>query len=119
MNIFKKLLLISTLALSSSAFAHSDGHEKISVDKVIEVAQTSAKMLTFKDHGMSVGKVDKSWNDVNKEQFRIVEKGESSYIVKAMNTKTKQILYFNISKNGEIKDVKDGRSFKHGHGHSH
>jgi hypothetical protein len=119
MNILKKIILISTLAISASTFAHSDGHGKLNADKVISIAQTSAKMLTFKDHGMSVGKIDKSWNDLTKEQFRIVEEGESNFIVKAMNTKTKNVLYFDISKKGEIKDVKSGGSFSDGHGHSH
>ena len=119
MNILKKIILISTLAISASTFAHSDGHGKISTDKVISIAQASAKMLTFKDHGMSVGKIDKSWNDLTKEQFRIVEEGQSNFIVKAINTETKRVLYFNISKSGEIKDVKAGGAFSDGHGHSH
>jgi hypothetical protein len=119
MNIFKKIILISTLAMSATTFAHSDDHGEINADKVISIAQTSAKMLTFKDHGMSVGKIDKSWNDLAKEQFRIVEERESNFIVKAINTKTKKTLYFNISKNGEVKDVKSGSAFSDGHGHSH
>lgn len=119
MNILKKIILISTLAMSATVFAHSDGHGKISADKVILIAQTTAKMLTFKDHGMSVGKIDKSWNDLTKEQFRIVEEKKSNFIVKAINTKMKKTLYFNISKNGEVKDVKDGSAFNEGHGHSH
>ncbi|WP_077285881.1 DUF6488 family protein [Cognaticolwellia aestuarii] len=119
MNIFKKIILISSLALSATVFAHSDGHGKVNAEKVIEIAQTSAKMLSFKDHGMSVGKIDKSWSDVTKEQFRVVEEKKSNYIVKAINTKTKEILYFNISKNGKIKDVKTGSSFNSSHGHSH
>lgn len=119
MNILKKIMLISTLVISASTFAHSDGHGQINTDKVISIAQTSAKMLTFKDHGMSVGKIDSSWNDLTKEQFRIVEEGKSNYIVKAINTKTKRILYFDISKKGEIKDVKSGGSINGGHGHSH
>lgn len=119
MNIVKKIVLIFSLSLSASVFAHSDGHGKVNVERVIEIAQTSAKMLSFKDHGMSVGKIDKSWSDVTKEQYKIVEELESNYIVKAINTETKEVLYFNISKNGEIKDVKTGRSFNRSHGHSH
>jgi len=119
MNILKKIILISSLALSTSVFAHSDAHGKVTAEKVIEIAQTSAKMLSFKDHGMSVGKIDKSWNDVSKEQFRIVEEREASYLVKAVNTKTKETFYFNISKKGEINDVKEGRALNRGHGHSH
>lgn len=119
MTFFKSIMLISALVISASTFAHSDGHGQINADKVISIAQTSAKMLTFKDHGMSVGKIDKSWNDLTKDQFRIVEEGKSNFIVKAMNTKTKKVLYFDISKKGEIKDVKSGGSFRDGHGHSH
>ncbi|KGJ90994.1 DUF6488 family protein [Colwellia psychrerythraea] len=119
MNIIKKIILISSFALSATVFAHSDGHGKITADKVLEVAQTSAKMLSFKDHGMSVGKIDKSWADVTKEQFSIVEEGDSNYIVKAMNSKTNETFYFNISKKGEIKEVKNTLAAKSGHGHSH
>ena len=119
MNIFKKIILISSLVLSATVFAHSDGHGKVNAEKVIEIAQTSAKMLSFKDYGMSVGKIDKSWNDVTKEQFRVVEEKESNYIVKAINTKTKETLYFNISKKGEIKDINKDRAFNRSHGHSH
>ena len=119
MNIFKKIILVSTLAISASVFAHSDGHGKINAAKAIEIAQTSAKMLTFKAHGMSVGKINKSWENVKKSQFEIVKKNEASYIVKATNMKEKEVLFFTISKKGEVKDVIDGRSFNQGHGHSH
>ena len=115
----KKIVLISTLAISASVFAHVDGHGKVTTEKVITIAQTSAKMLSFKDHGMSVGKIDKSWGDVTKEQFKIIEKGDANYIVKALNTTTKETFYFNISKKGKIKDVRNDRSFNNGHGHSH
>lgn len=115
----KKIILMSAFAISASAFAHSDGHGRINAEKVIEIAQTSAKMLTFKDHGMSVGKIDKSWNEVTKKQFSIVEKNAPNFIVKAINTKTNETLYFNITKQGEVKDVKDGPSFNKGHGHAH
>lgn len=117
MKTLKKILLISVLAISSSAFAHSDGHGKVSPKEVIQIALKSAKMLTFKDHGMSVGKVDASWNNMSKEQFSIIEKDDFNYIVKAINTDTKQELYFSINKAGEINDVKDRRSSNHGHAH--
>jgi len=119
MNILKKIILVSSLALSTSVYAHSDGHGKVTSQKILEIAQTSAKMLSFKDHGMSVGKIDKSWNDVSKEQFSIVEEAETNYLVKAINTKTKETLYFNISKKGEINNVKKGQEVNKGHGHSH
>lgn len=74
MNIFKKALLISTLVISSSTFAHSNGYGKVSANKALQFAQTSTKMFTLKYHCMSVGKIDKSGGDVNKEQFRLVKK---------------------------------------------
>lgn len=117
MKTLKKILLISTLAISSSAIAHSDGHGKVNPKEVIQIALKSAKMLTFKDHGMSVGKIDASWNNMSKEQFSIIERGDFNYTVKAINTDTKQELYFSINKAGEINDVKDGSTVSHGHAH--
>ena len=54
-----------------------------------------------------------------KEQFKIIEKGDANYIVKALNTTTKETFYFNISKKGKIKDVRNDHSFNNNHGHSH
>lgn len=119
MRVFKKIILVSSLLMSASVFSHSDGHGTVNAGQVIELAQASAKLLSFKDRGMSVGKVDDSWAVVTKENFDIVEGNESNYIVKAVNAKTKQVLYFMISKNGEVKDVIDGSVFNRSHGHSH
>lgn len=119
MNIFKQITLMSSLAFSVAVFAHSDGHGKVNTEKVIELAQTSAKMLSFKDHGMSVGKIDKSWSDMAKEQFKVVEEKGANYIVKAINTKTNETLYFEISKAGEIKAVTKRKASNKSHGHSH
>jgi len=119
MNIFKKLILISTLVMSASVFAHSGAHGQINAAKAIQIAQTSAKMLTFKAHGMSVGKIKKSWENVKKAQFEIVKKNPANYVVKATNNKAEEVLYFTISKAGEVIDVKDAGSYKQGHGHAH
>jgi len=119
MNLLKTTALISLLLWSASTLAHSDGHGKIDADKAINIAQTSAAKLTFKSYGMSVGKIDKSWNDVKETQFVVVEEGEDNYIVKATNPKISEVLYFDIRKNGKITDVNNSNVFKKGHGHTH
>ncbi|REL35641.1 DUF6488 family protein [Thalassotalea euphylliae] len=114
-----RLVLASTLIFTSSAFAHGDGHSKLDQSKIIQAAQTSAKMLTFKDKGMSVGKLDSSWNKVAKGAFKLVEETDNAIIVKATNTNNQQTLLFNVSKGGKVLDVKEAKSQSGEHGHSH
>lgn len=117
------LLFTAMITLTTNAFAHGDGHgqepTQISLNKAIELAQTSAKMLTFKDHGMSVGKIDASWNQVSKNQFSIKEQSEHQYIVAAYNQKLDQTLYFTVSKMGRVISVERAKAFKQNHGHAH
>ncbi|OKY27813.1 DUF6488 family protein [Thalassotalea sp. PP2-459] len=119
MKTLKKLAVISTLLFTTSAFAHGDGHSEVDKKKILQAAQTSAKTLTFKDKGMSVGKLDGSWNKVAKDSFKFVEETKEAIIVKAMNNENNQTIYFKISKAGKVLDVKDESSFKDYHGHSH
>lgn len=114
-----KIALVSTFVLSASAMAHSDGHGKVDKKKIIASAQTSAKALAFKDKGMSVGKLDSSWNTVSKDSFKLVEETKEAIIVKAINNENNQTIYFKVSKAGKVLDVKDATSFKGSHGHSH
>ncbi|WDE03406.1 hypothetical protein SG34_018645 [Thalassomonas viridans] len=119
MKTFVKFIMVATFALSAAVQAHTGGHGQISAGKAVTIAQTSAKMLTFKDHGMSVGKIDKSWEKVAKENFTLVEKGAGAYIVKGVNPASHQTLYFTISKQGQVIEVAEPASFKSDHGHAH
>ncbi|WP_281559014.1 DUF6488 family protein [Thalassomonas sp. RHCl1] len=114
-----KLILIATISISGSVFAHTGGHGQVSADKAVTIAQTSAKMLTFKDHGMAVGKIDKSWNKVTKENFTLLEQSGDVYIIKGVNTESHQTLYFTISKQGQVMEVAEPANFKSDHGHAH
>ncbi len=69
MKLLKAFLLLVIVVTSSGAMAHGGGHGAIEGDKAVALAQTSAKMLTFKSYEMSVGKLDESWNQVTKEQI--------------------------------------------------
>ena len=86
---------------------------------IIQAAQTLAKTLTFKDKGMSVGKLDSTWNNVAKDKFEIVEQSADSMLVKASNDQNHQTLFFVVSKSGKVMDVKEEKAFKHDHGHAH
>jgi len=119
MKILTKFAVISTMIFVTSAVAHSDGHGKVDKTTILQAAQTSAKTLTFKDKGMSVGKLDSSWNKVAKENFKIVEETSEGVLVKATNDKNQQTLFFMVSKGGKVMNVKDAEVFKHDHGHSH
>lgn len=113
-----KLLCIFTLLFTTQLTAH-EGHGKVDKNQIVQAAQKSAKILTFKDKGMAVGKLDKSWNRVPKEHFKVIEENHDAIIVKATNMQNKQTLYFTVSKGGKVKDVKDVKAFEHAHGHSH
>jgi len=119
MNKLFKLIIIASLAISGAVFAHSGGHGQVSGQKAVTIAQTSAKMLTFKDHGMSVGKIDKSWEKVTKEHFSLLEQSHGSYIVKGVNPASGQTLFFTVSKQGQVLEVTDPANFKADHGHAH
>lgn len=120
MKTLAKLLLITLTFISSAVFAHGgDSHGKANPAKALEIAQSTAKKLTFKANGMSIGKIDKSWNNIAKEDFIMVEMNDEAYLVKAKNKANDQELFFIVGKDGKVKDVKDGKSFSKGHGHSH
>ncbi len=119
MKLIKVLLLVTSLSFSFTTIAHGGGHGEMGAEKAVSLAQTSAKMLTFKSHNMSVGKLDKSWNKVAKEQFILVEEGKESFIVKAINTANNQTLYFNVSKDGSVNKVSESSNFEQAYGHAH
>jgi len=119
MKVLIKLAAIKIIVFTTSVMAHSEGHGKVEKSKIIQAAQTSAKALTFKDKGMSVGKLDSSWNKVTKDNFTVVEETRDAVLLKATNAQNSQTLLFIVSKAGKVMDVKDEKMFKNEHGHSH
>lgn len=112
MKHLKVLIIASALLASSNAFAHGGEHGEVSVTEVIQAAQTTTKTLTFKDNGMSVGKLDTSWNKVAQGDFELVDATEREYIVKATNAESGEALFFRVSKKGEVLDVKKANSIE-------
>ena len=119
MKMLKHLVFVSTVVFATSVWAHGEGHGNADIEQVTQAAQTTAKMLTFKDKGMSVGKLDSSWNSVGQGEFELVEETQQGFIVKATNKKNQQTLFFKINKLGTVLDVKDAKAFSHSHGHAH
>ncbi|WP_133405898.1 DUF6488 family protein [Parashewanella tropica] len=116
------LFAAATLFISGSVFAHGDGHghgKIISVQKAKTVAYMVAKKMSFKDTGLKIGKLDKSWGSVDKNSFKLTEKTEQGYIVSATNQTTKETLVFTISNSGALVDVQNKINFEAKHGHSH
>jgi len=122
MNTFKVLILTTIMALvavSNSAVAHIGGHEPMGSEKVVALAQTSAKMLTFNANEMTVGKLDQSWTRVEKSQFILVAENKENFIAKVTNAQNNQTLYFRVSKDGIVSDVAESASFEIKVGHKH
>lgn len=97
--------LVTILLTVSQVNAHPGGHGKISALEAKELSLRAAQMLTFKDHGMAVGKIDKSWANVGFDQVSMIEENGARFVVKAENQEIKEILYFTVSKQGEVMAV--------------
>ncbi|ACJ29894.1 Conserved hypothetical protein [Shewanella piezotolerans WP3] len=119
MNKLSVLICAGLMALSTQAFAHGDSHSTINADMAIKQAQTSAKMLAVKDHGMSVGKLDDSWSLVATSEFVMAEEVGDGYVIKGYNAKIEQTLYFSVDKSGKVTAVERRDNFKTSHGHAH
>lgn len=71
------------------------------------LAPQAAKQLTQKDFGMKVGKLDASWGQMKRTDFAIVKESDHNFVIKANNTKLPQILFFTVSKGGEVEQVSE------------
>lgn len=97
--------ILITILVMSQVNAHPGGHGKISALEAKELSLRAAQMLTFKDHGMAVGKIDKSWANVGFDQVSMIEENGARFVVKAENKEIKETLYFTVSKQGEVMAV--------------
>jgi len=104
----KKIIYSLILCLSlvtGQALAHSGGHDNIAAGDATRIAQTAAKMLTFKDHGFKVGQLSKSWEKVSREHYKLEQLEQHYYLVSAFNSENKQKLYFKVGKEGQVLDI--------------
>lgn len=88
------------------AFAHG-GHDAISPETALNIANKSVKQLTFKDLGFAVGKLDASWKSITDKNFSVIQVLDKTFIVSATNTSNKKVIYFEIAKNGKMLGVKN------------
>ncbi len=121
MKVILSISLLIMMLFVNSVFAHGGdhGHGDISEERAISIAQAVTKAMTFKDRGYSVGKIDTSWNKVQKSAYKLVEEDSSSFIIKATNVANKQTLFVKLKHSGKVVDVKDEGDFIMTHGHDH
>nr|WP_297347439.1 DUF6488 family protein [uncultured Glaciecola sp.] len=105
-------IILQTLAFvvffgQSAAFAH-EGHNDITRETAINIAIKSVQQLTFKDFGYEVGKLDKSWKSLSKNDVNISDVLDTGFIISATNSTTQKVIYFEIAKNGKVRGVKYG-----------
>ena len=98
-------LVIASIA-SSVAFAHQN-HDAINRETALNIANKVVKQLTFRDLGFEVGKLDASWKLLSDSNLRVVQTLDKTFIISATNTTSKNVIYFEIAKNGKVLGVKD------------
>lgn len=106
-------LVIASIA-SSVAFAHQN-HDAINRETALNIANKVVKQLTFRDLGFEVGKLDASWKLLSDSNLRVVQTLDKTFIISATNTikatdtPSKNVIYFEITKNGKVLGVKDSK----------
>lgn len=106
-----KLILIALVCItimSTGVLAHS-GHGHINDQQAISIAAKSIKKLAFKDYGFEIGKLNDSWKSISSDAFTIANEGADYYIIQASNDSEQ--VYFKITKNGQLLDVKSKNDF--------
>ena len=109
-TVITKALLIASV-VSSVAFAHQS-HDTISSETALNIVNKSLKQLTFKDLGFEVGKLDASWKLLSDSNLRVIQTLDKTFIISATNatdTPSKNVIYFEIAKNGKVLGVKDSK----------
>jgi hypothetical protein len=105
MKVIIRALFLVACIWQSAVFAHQ-GHNEISSETALNIANKSVQQLTFKDFGYQVGKLDVSWKSATDANFDVVEVLEKAFVVSAVNPSTNQIIYFEIEKDGKVLSVK-------------
>lgn len=99
------LLLVVSMG-QGIAYAH-EGHDVISSETALSIANKSVNQLTFKDLGYEIGKLDPTWKSLTMTDFSIEQILEEAFIVSATNTSNNMVIYFEIAKNGKVLSIKD------------
>lgn len=105
MKVIIRTLFLVACIWQSAAFAHQ-GHNEISSETALIIANKSVQQLTFEDFGYQVGKLDASWKSATDANFNVVEVLEKAFVVTAANPSTNEVIYFEIAKNGKVLSVK-------------
>ncbi|MFT6268084.1 MAG: hypothetical protein ACJAVV_000889 [Alphaproteobacteria bacterium] len=106
MNVIIRTILLIGFFGQSFAFAH-EGHDVISSEKALNIANTSVKQLTFKDLGFEIGKLDATWKSLSDSNFSVIQILDETFIISATNVINNDVIYFEIAKDGKVLGVKD------------
>ena len=104
-TIIRTVLLIACIG-QGLVFAH-ESHDVISSETALSIANKSVKQLTFKDLGFEIGKLDSSWKSLTDSNFSVIKVLDKTFIVSATNDTNKEVIYFEITKNGRVLSVKE------------
>ena len=105
MKMLIRTILLIIVIVQGAAYAHK-GHAPVSSETALSIASQSVKQQTFKDFGYSVGKLDASWKTLKNANFSVLAVLEKTFIISASNSTNDEVIYFEISKSGDVLDVK-------------
>lgn len=113
MKILFTVLMLMTLLISQSLFAHSDHeHHSISESAAQSLALEVAVNLSSRDAGLGFGQLPATWASVPAKNVAISKKGKGYYIVSVLNDSEKKTLYILISDAGEVYDANFSGEFE-------
>ena len=112
------LIIIVLLAVYASSMRNIREHKEVDLTEAIELVQASANKLTFSDNKSTAGKLHQSWRSVKKNNFELFEETSKGYVIKGVNNKNSQTLYFLIDKQGHVLEVMEENYFKSRWNHS-
>ena len=87
-KVVPKVLIIASIA-SSVVFSHLS-HDAISSEIALNIANKSAKQLTFTDFGFKVGELEANWKLLSDSNFRVEQVLEETFTISATNTTDKK-----------------------------
>jgi hypothetical protein len=87
-KVVSKVLIIASIA-SSVVFSYPS-HDAISSEIALNIANKSAKQLTFTDLGFKVGELEANWKLLSDSNFRVEQVLEETFTISATNTTDKK-----------------------------
>ena len=103
----KRVIMALTMVAalhSAGAMAHGS-HGVVSESGALAAAARTVQKMTLKDLGYAAGQLDTSWQALNTDQIKLINKSDDAYQYAVTNKETGQVLYVKILKSGKAQSA--------------